>query len=73
MPTTENEVSNIINKFKNKPNGLDSFLIVIYKEMSTMICRVIKVLFNQSIKLEIFSQCAEFSKIIPLYKSGRFI
>ena len=35
-----------------------------------MICRVIKVLFHQSIKLGIFPQCAKFVKIIPLYKSG---
>ena len=58
MPTTENEVCNSMNELRNKPTELDSVPIVIYKEISKMICRVIKVLFNQSIKLGIFLQCA---------------
>ena len=62
MPTTEDEVCNILNQLKNKPTGLDSVPIVIHKEISKMTCQVIKVLLNQPKKLGFFLQCAKFVK-----------
>ena len=69
---TENKVSNIINKLKNKISyGYDSISNIMLKKAHDPLIRPLTFLINQTLSTGIFPNALKISRIKPLFKQGK--
>ena len=69
---TENKVSKIINKLKNKVSyGYDSISNIMLKRAHDPLIRPLTLLINQTLSTGIFPNALKISRIKPLFKQGK--
>ena len=69
---TENKVSKIINKLKNKVSyGYDSISNIMLKMAHDPLIRPLTLLINQTLSTVIFPNALQISRIKPLFKQGK--
>ena len=69
---TENKVSSIINKLKNKISyGYDSISNIMLKKTHDPLIRPVTLLINQTLSTGIFPKSLKISRIKPLFKQGK--
>ena len=69
---TENKVSNIINKLKNKISyGYGSISNIMLKRAHDPLIRPLTLLINQTLSTGIFPNALKISRIKPLFKQGK--
>ena len=69
-PTTEQEISRLIDKLPaKKSSGLDGLDNIILKEIKTHITGPLCVIFNKSLETGIFPERMKTAKVVPLYKN----
>ena len=64
------EIVNLIHRQKNKSTDLINIPVLMYKILAPLISPTISMLFKNSLSEDIFSECYETAKIIPIFKSG---
>ena len=70
-PTNSSEVLAIINSLTNKKSSVwDGISNSMLKELKTVLCQPLSVLFNRSISTGIFPSIFKKADVIPLHKSG---
>ena len=70
LPTTENEILEIIANLKNTKTNLNSFPISLFKIVAPILARPLNILIENSFQSGIFPEQLKIAKITPLHKSG---
>ena len=69
-PTSENEITSIINAFENKNNSIDDFPFKILKTISNFIAPNLCHIFNSIITTGIYPDCLKIARVTPVFKNG---
>ena len=70
IPTTSDEITNVIKQQKNSYPGHDNIHVKILNLASTVISPVLSRIINNSLQIGIFPDTLKIAKLIPIFKAG---